>query len=334
MKQEIVETKSTFTSRPQPRLSQNLRKKMKPNGGKIVWAIDPNERESKPLKKIEDILRLWNPNPQKIYPVSILSPLDMGWPMEITRKLRKELLSRAQEKSGRLLESSSLSRSFAEILISPQLSLLAAVEKLLQFAKRQKAEMVALFSRESTEGRITGLGSFAELTVASSKIPVMVIGERTQVPKQISKFLFPTDFSPARKKAFASTLDWARRYNAEIILYHHMGTALTPVTMIGFDLPMDEIFMKAAWEAEQDRVKQKADQWIAEARKKGVSCRLIKEISPTSWSSRALEISKDQNADFVIVSVRRGVWGQAFFGGKIRKLFSQATCPLIVIHTS
>jgi nucleotide-binding universal stress UspA family protein len=294
----------------------------------VVWALDPNEANGRHLEKMGEIIRLWNPHEKNFFPLSILSPLDMGWPMEITPKLRKELLARARSRSCKQFSVLPYRRDCAEILISPKISLLSSVRKMLQYASRKKAEMIFLYSRQSEERRITGFGSFSELTIASSKIPVMVVGKQTRVPRQFSKILYPTDFSPHRRRSFQKTMEWAKRFDAELILFHQLSP-LTPVTVI----PIDAALARAAWEAQKERDRQNAEKWVQEAERNGVSCRVALGLSTSTWTKSTLDAIHKEKVDLVVISHRRGVWGQTLFGGNIRRLFSKSTCPLVLIHS-
>lgn len=299
----------------------------------IIWAIDPNETNPKNLNKVARILKLLDPNEKEIQPVSVLSPLDFGWPMEITKRLKDELFQRANEKAAQLFQKIELSKKAPEILISPKLSMLSAVKKLSLFAKSEGAEMLVFFSKAGDQKKRTGLGSFTELAIGSSKVPVMVVSEKTKVPKRVSSFLLPTDFSEVRDEAFEKALEWAKDAGAELILYHQLGTPLAPITYTSFGAPMEAAWIQDAWDIAKEQDEKKAQAWLEKARKKGVSCRLISEVSPATWSERILQIMQKQKADFLIVPVRRGVWGQTLFGGKIRKLIAESPIPLILIHS-
>lgn len=301
---------------------------------RVCWALDLNEKKFGHLEKMAEAVRLWNPHEKSLFPVSILSPLDLGWPMEITRGLRANLMAQARYRSSQQFSLLPFRRETAEILIAPRISLLSSVRKLIQFASRHKAEILVLYSRQSGENHLTGLGSFTELTITSSNLPVMILGQHTKVPQKISKILFPTDFSFHRRKSFRLAMEWARRFDAELILYHQLPSPLTPIAMMSLDAPMDAALMEAAWKAQRESEREKGAQWVREAQKNGVNCRIILEMSSASWSQRALETIQAQKADLIIISHRRGKWGQALFGGQIRRLFSKSRCPLVLVRST
>lgn len=305
----------------------------KASSSKVIWALDPMEKDTRAVQKMTTLLTRWSGNQKVIVPVTVLSPLDLGWPMPISPKLEKELLFRAKEKLTSLLDGL-VPVAAAKILISKHLSLLSSVEKLLAFATKEKPEIIAVYTRSNPDSDSRGLGSFAEMAISTSKLPVLVASNETEIPGGFKKILFPSDFSDSRQKAFEKAIQLAKRHDAELVIYHHAGTPLAPMTFTSFGAPLEAAWLQSAYETNQAYEKKMGDRLVAQARKKGIRCRLISDFTPATWSQRLLDINKKEKADLFIISVRRGVWGQAFFGGKIRKLFAESKCPMLLIHKS
>lgn len=300
---------------------------------RMVLAIDPMENRSENLKTMVDTALLWDEGAKNIEPTLVLTPAELGWPLPIPNQLKEKYQERAKNLTVSVLQQAGLNSKRLKVLVSDSLSLTAAVRKLVHHARKHRAELIVVRTkRKESEGWI-GLGSFAERLLAFSKIPTMIIGAKVRAPKRISKIIFPTDFSAERAKAFEQTLKWAKKFGAELVLLHRDMLPLPPVMSAAFGLPMDAQWIQKYWEDNRNSNLSKADQMIADARRAGVSCRLVMEDNVGTWGEKVLAVSEREKADCIVFSVRRGLWSQVFLGNDIRSLLIHSKCPFIVIHS-
>lgn len=325
----------------------------------LLFAIAPFERSEDRIQqmvKTVEALKLWQSGDRDsskvvspILPVSIVSPADLSLPERLGAPMEDKVIDMAVASIDQTLErvlpaaqsekrepigrrTKSQSRKTAQIEFSRGTSRRQTAESLLDIAKRDRAELIAV----STHGRKglerAWLGSFAETLVALSSVPVLTVNPRTQVPRTVHRILVPTDLTSAGHAAFSSLLKVAERFGAEVILYH-IHRAPVPLFVDG-GYPADAVALEALWLESERTQKEIGAAWAREAEKLGVRCRFVfsKEIGATA--EILLKAAEREKADIIGLTSIRGPVSQAILGGSVREVLAMAERPVLVVHAS
>lgn len=275
-----------------------------------------------------------------VQPVSVIGPMDVSWPIELKAPFRENIAQVARD---------SLSPAFAEIendasmleprvLVQPITSLTASVDSLIEVAKKEKAQFIAV----GTHGRRgilhLRLGSFAETLIASSQIPVLTINPKARVSEAVKTILVPTDFSSTSRRVFVQMLKWAQRLASstgtvpKIVLLHRIESPAPALFYGGGEIAVDgQLMNQMLLDAETARRRQ-ASQWEKLASGEGVPCQTLLVRDSRDLAEMVLATQLELKADLVAMATYRGTIGQGLLGSVARDVLLGATCPVVVIH--
>jgi nucleotide-binding universal stress UspA family protein len=325
------EVKTAGRPQAQPRI-QKQNNLLQTVDSSIICALEGVTEENDTVERMREALMAWKGPRQKIQPVTVLSALDMAWPLRLTAKQRKQLMNRAEEKIQSLLEKNGIVSEKAKLLESKVLSIRKMAETLAGYAKKEKAEVLIVGTGANTKEHWTGLGSFAETLIALSKVPVMVLGRHLEASSKISKIFFPTDLSPESKKIFKTVLMMAKKYGAEVILFHHFDPQLGPLMLGPYGVGVDTSWVDRYWQKQKQLGEDTGRKWERAGSKSGVRCTYVPDYQFGNLSDRMLETIGKSKSDLIMVGLKRGPMSQVIFGRVVRELFSQAKKPVIVVH--
>ncbi|MHA7836034.1 MAG: universal stress protein, partial [bacterium] len=144
---------------------------------------------------------------------------------------------------------------------------------------------------------------------------------------KIETILVPTDFSEDAQKALAVAKDWARRFDARIVLLHAYRVDLpmsTPALGGGFVLP-DRFYEELRAEATKQ-----VEALAAETSREGVEARgiAVEERASVAIVEEAEKLSAD-----LIVMGTRGLTGikHVALGSVAERVVREAPCPVLTV---
>jgi nucleotide-binding universal stress UspA family protein len=293
--------------------------------GAILWAVDPMVNDPKRVRSLLASMNLWQSiYPSSVIPVSALAPINLDWPVELVASLRDKLFTVVQSSLLPVLKKVRPKESVEpRILIQKTSSRRQSVRSLLDFAEKEKVNLIAV----NTRGHhgIRRLGSFAELLIALSPVPVLTVNPNTVVPNRVSSILFPTDFSARNKRVFKSVLDWAGKWNAKVILFHRLEIPYQPL--------MDPALTTSLYKGEKSEQRNRGTKWVAEAEKIGVKCEFVLSKSASDVDDLIVKTASSNKADLIVMPTYRGPIAQAVLGSVAREVLTSSQCPVIIVHT-
>ena len=298
----------------------------------VVWAIDSSKLNEAEVKRMKNLLEAFHFESNQVFPTSVFSPFDLGWLIPVDRNLRKKTLERVSEKIKEQWAQFSINFKKNGLLVAENNSSREKVMSLIRFAKRRKARMIVVGTGASHRNNLTGLGSFSESLISMSPIPVLVVGENTKPIQNVTKVLFPTDYSEEALAAFKKALPFINSYAAEIVLYHHLNLEAGPIAY-GIPWGLEMKWLDEYWRVQQEVKEKEGHKWKALAEKKGIKCSLLNDRKVGLLPERILENAVENQVDFISLPVTRGPWSQVLLGRNVRELFSKSTCPILTLHS-
>lgn len=284
----------------------------------VVWAIDPSEITLKPsqaqTRRLLEQMRLTD---SILQPVFVISPK-----LELLSYQNPEFFKSAIDL---YLSSLGIKDALEAALIYLETAdNKEAVSSLLKFCDQNSAKWIVVSSHGRSGLDRLLMGSFTENLLIHSKYPVLFLTHGSEDDEKTESFstrkiLFPTDFSKISHRAFQNFLDFAKLFQAELIIFHCVGL-LIPV----MDLSGPLLVMPDSYYADQELGARKAvKSWIEEASKYGVSMRFViaNELNSRTISEQILALAEKEQVDMIAMASTSGSIASFVIGSIARDIF-------------
>ena len=310
---------------------------------RIVWAIDAFASDlTQQIGVAYDVQTLF---PQaSIYPVYVLSE-DVVAERAVSSFLQPALKPMAQKKLQRTLSLyRELDLKTPRILLESTASRSASALRLIRFAKKIGANLIAMGSRGHRSLSRFLIGSFSEAVLDRSPVPVLFHGPQVALASSSPRVLiYPTDFSPACAQAYDEVLSLAAGFGAELHLFHNALSTLDPIVSSGVHI------FGGGWVAVDAYMSQPllqdhshdAKQWMENAKDRGVRATYISESYRGSTSDaivhyvQRLQASSGYSANpgsiLVAMISQSGPVASALLGSVTRDVIRSSSAPVIVV---
>lgn len=297
----------------------------------IVWAIDafPTDDDIH-LRTAEMIAGCFAGAP--VHPVYVLAEesfADRGF----SNFLRPALKPMALKALGSLIrETRELRFRKPRVLMETSASRPACARKLMRYAERIGARMIALGTHERRGFSRFLAGSFSEAVISNSRCPVILSGPHmSHVAARPRLVIFPTDFSEACKRALPDVFKLARSMGAEIHFFHKELHLVDPLVQSGVNL------LGGGWVSVEPYMSQpadahtrEADEWCLRAKGEGLTARYIGENFREPTSSAIVEYARTHSRFSPILALvpQTGPVASRFLGSVTRDVIRTSPCPV------
>lgn len=303
--------------------------------GPIVWAVDPfcDKADYEIQLNTAHVLQRTFPE-REIHPVYVLSEesfSDRGF----SNFLRPALKPLALKSLRALVDESEVELvRKPRVLVETGSSRAACARKLLRYATRVGASLVAVSATQRRRFSRLLVGSFPESVLSAHHVPVLLVGPAVERPIGSPRVIvFPTDFSDDCCEAFREIVSLAARLGAELHLFHKTVHSVDPVVQSGVHM------LGGGWVSVEaylgsDGVDHAADarSWIEEASRYGVKARFISENFREPTCDAIVEyVSKlSGTAPLVAMVSRAGQVSSWLLGSVTRDVIRMCSAPVYV----
>ncbi|HEY8278754.1 MAG TPA: universal stress protein [Bdellovibrionota bacterium] len=238
----------------------------------VVWAVDPFEEGSHPLASSVRELAHWaERSGLELLPTHIVAQ-----PEKAAEAGRVPLVPEIERAVSRYLKRYHLGKEpRTAVIVSETGTRASAVQAVLDLAEKERAEWIVVSSHGRTGITRLVSGSFAELLLRESPIPVLFL-PRYAVPRAAAKrktALFPTDFSAAAQEALDAFLPSAEAQRYEVLVFH----ALT-VPVPSADLSLGGGILPANFPDDQEAwARRRGAETVRRIQSRGVRARFMLE---------------------------------------------------------
>lgn len=203
----------------------------------------------------------------------------------------------------------------------PTLSLTKSTGRLHEMAQKQKAGMIALFTKSQKGFVRFALGSFAETLIHQSQIPLLVMNPKAQVPKKIKNVFLCLDQSKEWKKDLQQSIELCKQMKSKLTVFH--------AAQVIYRWSMDE------GDTQVQSYRKKVDSWLEEimglAHDSGVEVEIHLMAEFESPAVLALKHAKKTKADMMIVTARTGRLAALIGGSITRRIVRESPLPVLVL---
>ncbi len=301
---------------------------------RILWAVDAFEEKGQVRTHlVEALRRIAADRPVEIEPVYVLSPDELDLTVDLAAPWVRQFRPAVEKAIANIIKGVELPGLLPpQILIQKKSSLTNAVRTLTRYAKSSGAELIAIGTHGRKGLERVFMGSFAESTLMTSKVPVLVVGPETKVG-ELDHILFATDFSQRSSAIFDRVIRLCKVLGAKLSVFHSIPHPLEPVFESGMFLlggswvPVPEFLS-----AREGWSRKRLNQWEARARKAGVETESIVDCTPGGVSDSIVRESRARKAGIVAMAAQTGPLASALVGSITRQVVRKAPCPVWVIR--
>ncbi len=302
---------------------------------KILWAIDAFDGLEELNGKAADYLRdIGTHQSLAIEPVFVLSPGQLGVPVELSARWSDQYLPAAEKALKQKLKDVTITGLLpGKVLMHESESLKGAVDALIRHAVAGKFDLIVTGSHGRSGLKRMFLGSFAETLLLMSSIPVMVVGGAAEKARPIKHILFPTDFSFPSAEMFAEVLKLAEQLGAKLTLLHAIARPIEPAFQSGVYLMSGgwvpiPLFMKK----EHDRQKEIAERWAKTAARHRVSFEYVIDDEASSVTDSILRHVASGDVSLLAMAAQSGPAATVLAGSITRQIVRLSSCPVWVLR--
>ena len=314
----------------------------------IIWAIDPFEKKGETQAAVVSSLRQitagYGVNQTKIQPVYMLSPSEFDLSLNLADSWSKEYEESTKKILDQCLKNVDLPNLLPpKIIIQRHPSLRESAKSLLTFAKRSRAQLIAVGTHSRKGLFRLFLGSFAETLLLYSKTPLLVVNPSAvsrsakrashQKVKSLDKILFATDLGKHAPLLFKKVLEFAKNLQSKIVLFHAISHPVEPLIQSGVYLLSGAMMQWPDFLSQHEQEKRTvAERYASLARAKGVSLEVVVTSAHTNVSSLILEQAKKSQAGLIAMGAESGLVSTTLIGSITRQVAREAPCPIWVMH--
>lgn len=297
---------------------------------KIVWAVDPFCEECTLVKQtaraVSVLATQWN---AAVEPVYILGGVPPN--VRLLPTLIQDVQAQAQTELRYLTRGIPIPQ-LADVRLIAGLNsqLRAQAADLIAYAKKSRADSIAVGTRARTGLKRWLIGSFAETLILESDVPLFIINPRESIPERIHQILFPTDFSERSKAAFKRVIRFAKEVQAELTVFHKIRYELTPAVEVAFGaypsykhLFQEEILAKET----------EANAWATQAENEGIQTDSVVDYRTDGSVAQAILGISKRRGGMIAMAAHSGPLASALLGSLTRQVVRSSSSPVWVIHT-
>jgi nucleotide-binding universal stress UspA family protein len=266
--------------------------------------------------------------------VYVLSPDQLNLSVEFSPPLIAHYLPAAEKALKNALKRAEIPGMLPpKVLVQKMASLSQAISTLNNHAIITGADLIAVGTHAKKGLARFFLGSFTEVLLLGSTVPVLTINPKTKLPARDNHILFATDASPASQEAFKRLINLAKDLKAGITLYHYVKNPIEPIIQSGaFLLGGGWIPVSTYVRDESAQLERELEKMAERARKAGIQTEVLMDSGLEGVTEGVLENAKKKKATLIALAAQSGPVAATLMGSIARQVVRTAECPVWVIR--
>jgi nucleotide-binding universal stress UspA family protein len=196
-------------------------------------------------------------------------------------------------------------------------------QEIIKTAQNRSVDLIAMGKTGTTPWRKMLLGSTTSAVIRETHVPVLTARHATS-NIAVKRILFPTAFSPSEKLALAWAVEFARSFEAALVLLNVIEVHKSYGAVKGG-------FMGRLRASAGKQLRDMAEA-VPVQKSKGVALLEKVTVFPRAWSG-IVKFVRDQDIDVIVMSThaRKGV-AKLFLGSVAENVIREARCPVITVR--
>lgn len=290
---------------------------------KTLWALEPFHQDTSKVQMMYSLIKQFSPGENEV-DIGFIATRDI---QSLNLAFDVPLEERYTKYPTRIIAKNLLK---AKIPVHQQnilvrdvdtISTTTAVQSFLDLAKKQKSNLLAIFTQDKKGFVKFTLGSFAETAMELSPQNLLIVSPNVKPINKISTVLYATDFQEKTKSDILEMLDLSLQLKSKIVLYHHS----------------QELALLKKDKKNTDLIKHKKNldqfcDWIQDqARLKKAKVKIVLDSNLTSVSESILKAAKKEKAQIIAVTAKTGNLKAMFTGSTTRQVVRASEVPVLVL---
>jgi nucleotide-binding universal stress UspA family protein len=290
---------------------------------KTLWAFEPFHQDKERLSGMHRLLKQIGASEQDVEAAFLVThnEPELNKLKDLKNDERYKVRPRAimaetLAKAGITLDDKNL-----HVLDYPTRSVSEAVDRILKLARKQKSELIALYTHARHGFKRLIVGSFAETAIHHSRTSLLLVNPQCKVASKVRSVVFASDFSPEADKHAATVLQLCKRLGAKLTILHHAE--------VTYAWSMDESNPTIiAYRKQVDKTRAALTE---KAKKAGVNVEIVINSDFVGTSEFLLQSADKFKADLIVMSAKASPT-LALMGGSIsRKVVRAAEAPVLIL---
>ncbi len=299
----------------------------------ILWSIDAfPERPEIQIDSIQTLSAISKKNATTIEPVYVLSPDQINLSSGFSAPTLKEYKTEAEISLKILLDKINLDGlKKPTILTEATGSTRNSIRKLMTYAKRSQADLIAVNTRARKGVSRMLLGSFAETLLLISDLPILIMNPTITHPKRIKNILYPTDFSDQSFNIFKKVVQLSINLEAQITIFFKIKGPILQLLRKNKQEHISNVEL-----GQKDFISeqfQKANDWLKLALEMGANATIVTDKSRKKIASSILSYAVKNDIHLIAMASQKGPISSLLIGSNTRSVIRQSICPVWVLHS-
>ncbi len=290
---------------------------------KTLWAFEPFHQDKERLQGMHSLLKQLGTPDRDLEALFLVTrhEAELNKPEQLEPEERyvyrpRRIMAETLAKAGIPLAEKNL-----HVVDFPTRSVSEAVTCFLKNARKQKAELIALYTHARHGFQRFVMGSFAETAIHHSPVSLLLLNPKARVAKKIAKVVFATDFSREAEKQLPKVLQLCKSLKATLVILHHAEV------IYGWSLDEANTQVKAY----RKRIDKSKAATAEKCKKAGVSTEIVISSDFVGTSDFLLQSADKMKADLIVMSAKASP-ALALIGGSIsRKVVRAAEVPVLIL---
>lgn len=304
---------------------------------KIIWTIDAFEDNYELNHKMAECLtELHQATRAEIQPVYLLRENELMMPTYEHPLWLSDHLEVTEVRLQQVLNEYNLPfLSPAHVIPHAVPSQAGAAEILARYAEEEKADLIVVgtHARQGLQRFLEG--SFTTSLLTESAVPLLVVSNQTLHVGRFKNILFPTEFGEHAKENFRRVLNFARAFDAEVLLFHIISRPIENIFALDahpatYNYEGRMLTIEQIVEHELDHQTRKAEAWMQWAAHEGVRAHYHIDASFKPFDDLIIGALREHNIDLVMLEARSSNVSAFFLGSATRNVIRRAHCPVFV----
>lgn len=287
----------------------------------ILWAINPFDKNKKLHRTGSNLLKLLSSNIDQVKAVYVASNAEVNLATAFDVPKEKRYTDYPKKMIKAELIQFGLKKAEVEVIPSVTVSQSASVKLLVDFAKKNKTDLIVMATNAKTLLPRVIFGSFAESLIHLSQSDVLAFHQKTKIGTKTPKhILYAHDFSTKGTLGLLRVTEYAKKWNSSLSIVH----IVSPEFMTG------ESGLKAHESYRQDVLRQahKIEQSLIAQK---IKTSIYLEPSMDEASKVILNVAKKSKAEVVVVTAKSGNLAALLGGSVTRSVLRESNLLTLVL---
>ncbi len=288
---------------------------------KVLWAFDPFRQDKVRTRRMYHLIKAVSGSDIEIGYVANRMDPDLNLAFDIPHE--KRFNSYPWELIKKSLKSAKvpIADQLIHVIDFESFSTTKSVDCFLRLAQERSADLVTLFTHSRQGLPRFFLGSFAETAVHRSKVNLLMVNPKSNLPKRIRRVLFLSDFTDSSTKQLKQVLRMCRNLDAELTIFH--------AAQFIYKVSLHEKSPEAlSYRRRVDRLKTRFEKLCQTS---GVACQIIINSEFKMVADSALECARKKKSDLIVVAAQTGSLSALIGGSITRQVLRSSTKPVLVL---